>query len=141
MSLSKVFLILSLLFSAQLWATESVEKPQVKPVGKYVVDDSLKTRMDTVLQIMKTFSKDDSKGAGGKIKSTVRDIFKSCKLAPEADAAIHPILAELLGAAGQLEKGQDKEGLKMIRKALVNYGDRFDHPGWKDSLGACEICR
>ncbi len=135
MRLNKVFFILSLLFGVQLWAAEHMENPQVKPAHKFAVDDSLKNRMDTVLQTMKTLSKGEEKAVGGKIKATVRDIFKSCKLAPDADAAIHPILAELLGAASQLEQGDSKEGLKKIRKALLNYGDYFDHPGWKNSLG------
>jgi hypothetical protein len=63
----------------------------------------------------------------------VQDIFKSCKLAPDADAAIHPILAEILEGAYMLKKGDEKNGHEKIHKALLKYGDSFEHPGWNHS--------
>jgi hypothetical protein len=49
---------------------------------------------------------------------------------PDADAAIHPILAEILEGAHLLKNGIEKDGHERIHKALLKYGDNFEHSGW-----------
>lgn len=61
----------------------------------------------------------------------------NCKLAPEADAQLHLIIAEL-GAAAEAMAGDDKkqsrqEGAMRLHQALETYGSFFDHPGWSAS--------
>lgn len=58
----------------------------------------------------------------------------NCKLAPEADAQLHLIIAEL-GAAAEAMSGKDKaqsrqKGAVRLQHALETYGTYFDHPGW-----------
>lgn len=58
----------------------------------------------------------------------------NCKLAPEADAQLHLIIADL-GSAAAAMAGNDKklsrqEGAMRLRHALETYGEFFDHPGW-----------
>ena len=57
----------------------------------------------------------------------------NCKLAPEADAQLHLIIAEL-GAAAEAMSGKDKtqsrqNGAVRLQHALETYGTYFDHPG------------
>jgi hypothetical protein len=64
-------------------------------------------------------------------------IVKNCKLAPEADAQLHLVIAEL-GAAAEAMAGKDKaqsrqQGALQLVHALETYGEFFDHPGWTGS--------
>ena len=61
----------------------------------------------------------------------------NCKLAPDADAQLHLIIAEL-GAAAEAMAGTDKaqsrqKGALQLVHALETYGEFFDHPGWTGS--------
>lgn len=61
-------------------------------------------------------------------------LVSNCKLAPEADAQFHLIIADL-GTAVEAMAGNDKklsrqEGALLLQHALEAYGEFFDHPGW-----------
>lgn len=105
-----------------------------KPPKRFIADDSLRVHMSVVLNTMKAMHSSGVKVSlaetGLKIESTVQDIFKKCKLEPEADAAIHPILAELLKGASLFKNGQEKSGQEIIHNALLRYETFFEHPGW-----------
>ena len=111
--------------------------PVAKPAKKFTTDENLRVRMAAVLNTMKAMHDAGAKAnlseTGTKIETTVQDIFKTCKLEPAADAAIHPILAELLKGADLFKKGNEKEGHEIIHNALLRYEDFFDHPGWNHS--------
>ena len=108
--------------------------PVAKPAKKFATDDNLRVRMTAILNTMKAMHDAGAKvnlpETGAKIETTVQDIFKKCKLEPAADAAIHPILGELLKGADLFKKGNEKEGHQIIHNALLRYEDFFDHPGW-----------
>jgi hypothetical protein len=108
--------------------------PVAKPAQKFATDDNLRVRMAAVLNTMKAMhdagAKVNLSETGTKIETTVQDIFKKCKLEPAADAAIHPILAELLKGADLFKKGNEKEGHEIIHNALLRYEDFFNHPGF-----------
>ncbi len=110
--------------------------PPAKPAKKFDADESLRLRMTAILKEMKLFHAPDSRpdlpAVGRRIEATVQDIFKNCKLQPEEDAALHPILADLLNGAGLLKAGK-AEGHAVIHGALVRYGEYFNHPGWDHS--------
>lgn len=64
-------------------------------------------------------------------------MVENCKLAPDADAQLHLIIAEL-GAAADAMAGKDKtqsrqKGAQQLVHALETYGEFFDHPGWTES--------
>jgi hypothetical protein len=115
-----------------------VQQKAAQPTEKFVPDKTLKERMSSILETMEALHQKDSKvakeeslvDAGKKVESTVKDIFKNCKLEPRADAAIHPILASLLDGANLLNKGNSKDGHKKIHKALLEYEAHFIHKGW-----------
>lgn len=116
---------------------ENVAAKVSKPAKKFATDENLRVRMVAVLNTMKVMHDSGAKvnlaETGAKIEATVQDIFKKCKLEPAADAAIHPILAELLKGADLFRKGKEKEGHEIIHNALLRYEDFFDHPGWNHS--------
>lgn len=113
---------------------------EVKPGTKFTADDTLKPRMEKILTTMKTLHESGNskkvgkvKAAGKVVKETVQDIFKNCKLEPAADAAIHPILAEMLEGAELLKKGKGDEGHEKVHQALLKYEELFVHQGWDHS--------
>lgn len=64
-----------------------------------------------------------------RIEGDVRDILATCKLAPEADAALHVILARLLREAGALKADPtDVRAIEPMRDALASYARQFDDP-------------
>lgn len=70
----------------------------------------------------------------GQVEDHVRAIIASCKLPPEADAALHTIIVPLLQNAGALK--QDPANLALIppmRDALARYGAQFDDPAFAAS--------
>lgn len=108
----------------------------VNPGKKFKPTEDLKVRMEKILNLTKELKdkKDDSKAVkkyGTEITATINDIFKTCKLEPEADAAIHPSLGLMLQGSKELEKGKYKAGYDKVHKALLDYEHLFEHEGWK----------
>lgn len=64
----------------------------------------------------------------------VANIVANCKLPPDADAALHGILAQI-GEGTEAMAGKSKlrprDGAIRLVQALDAYGRTFDHPGWK----------
>lgn len=109
---------------------------QVTTNKQFIPPEDLKIQMEKILNQMQELSKkkDDLKSVkeyGGKITNTVQEIFKTCKLESEADAAIHPSLGLILEGAGELKKGKYESGQKKIHEALLDYEKLFKHEGWK----------
>ena len=103
---------------------------------KFTPTSDLKVRMEKILSLMKELNpkKDDVKvvkSYGDKITETVNDIFKTCKLDSDADAAIHPSLGLILDGASDFKNGQYESGHKKIHEALLGYEKMFNHVGWK----------
>jgi hypothetical protein len=71
----------------------------------------------------------------GQVEIQVGDIVAKCKLEPQADAMLHPIIARMLeGAdamAGKSRTVKPVQGLLKVTAALNDYGAYFDHPGFK----------
>jgi hypothetical protein len=65
------------------------------------------------------------------VEQAVSFMFAHCKLAPEPDAALHGILAPLLGAAQALKHDpKDIGAVARMRAAIAPYPQYFDDPGW-----------
>lgn len=65
-----------------------------------------------------------------RIQDHVRGIIDSCKLPPDADAALHAIIVPMLQNATAL--GEAPENLALIapmQEALAAYAQQFDDPG------------
>ena len=65
------------------------------------------------------------------VESQVAYLVANCKLEPQADAALHGIIARLLqGAAALKANPKDTAALATLRQALQDYPRQFDDPGW-----------
>lgn len=109
-------------------------KPVEKPAQRFVADSDLQKGMSQILLIMKGLhkAKDNSalKIVADKLDLTVANIFKTCKMEPKSDAALHPVLADITEGAALFKKGRKEEGHEKIHQALLRYEEFFEHPGW-----------
>lgn len=65
------------------------------------------------------------------IDGAVRDIIAHCKLDPDADAALHGLLAKFLAGAHAARSGQNvPAALADMQGALKQYPVLFDDPTW-----------
>lgn len=69
------------------------------------------------------------------VESEVAAIVRNCKLAPEADAQLHLIVAKLLEGAeqmsGKVRKAKRIDGAVKVIEALEQYADYFADPNFK----------
>jgi len=77
---------------------------------------------------------DQYKELATKTEAQIGNVVANCKLPPDADAALHGILAEI-GEGTEAMAGKSKmkprDGALKVVAALDQYGKTFDHPGWK----------
>lgn len=77
-------------------------------------------------------SADQAREQAGAIEGAVSSIFAKCKLAPDADAALHGILVPLLEGAQRLHGDPaDKAAIQAMRDAVADYPRHFDDPHWQ----------
>lgn len=67
------------------------------------------------------------------LRSATQMMFAECRLAPAPDAALHPLLATVLEAAGRLEHGFDAGALASLQAVLARYPRLFDDAAWSAS--------
>lgn len=89
--------------------------------GPYHSDENLNAKIEKIQRLAEAPENDSSM----KIESTVSEIFQTCKLAPAADAALHPILGKILEGARDLKEGKAARGRAKIHNALENYKKTF----------------
>lgn len=64
------------------------------------------------------------------LKAAVAMMFAQCQLAPAPDAALHPLLAEVLRVSTELSGGQDATALEALQAVLARYAVLFEDSGW-----------
>ncbi len=65
------------------------------------------------------------------IKAATDSIFANCKLAPDADAALHGMLVPLLNGIQAFQKDPaDTSTVAAMRQAIADYPRVFDDPNW-----------
>lgn len=68
------------------------------------------------------------------IDAAVQDMIANCKLKPDADAALHGLLAKFIAGAHAARTGQGvPAALADMRGALARYPHLFDDPDWDAS--------
>jgi hypothetical protein len=69
------------------------------------------------------------------VKREIERMLAGAKVAPEADAALRAIGAEIMGGAeavaGMKPDVEAIDGIVAIDEALALYARRFDDPGWQ----------
>ena len=80
-------------------------------------------------------SAEQARALAPKLEAAVGGIVANCKLAPEADAMLHLVIADIIAGtdvlAGREARHRASEGLVTVAHALDQYGRYFDHPGFK----------
>ena len=66
------------------------------------------------------------------VRHQVDELIRNCKLEPEADAALHVLIADMLKGAAVLAGGSSSAmGLARIQNAINQYPRYFSHSGWE----------
>lgn len=103
------------------------------PEGGWASDAPLRQGMQAILVAVVAAVRDAGEGKrlASELRVQIRYLFANCKLEPQADVALHVILAELLQSAQRLESGASAtEEHGALHSALKAYGQGFQHPGW-----------
>lgn len=71
----------------------------------------------------------------GQVETEVGGIVANCKLGPDADAVLHVVIGKIGtgtdAMAGKKAQPPQAQGLIQVAKAINDYADHFDHPGFK----------
>ena len=71
------------------------------------------------------------------IKAATDSIFANCKLAPDADVALHNMLVPLLAGINAFKKDPaDTSTVAAMRQAVADYPRVFDDPNWQPTTDA-----
>jgi hypothetical protein len=108
--------------------------------GMWATDAALRTAMERIRLEVQARSPDHQVGAlapadadalATAVERDIAFMIEHCQLAPEPDAALHHLIARLMGAADALRADPaSSAGLPQIEAVLQDYGATFDHPGW-----------
>jgi len=72
-----------------------------------------------------------AKAVADGVQAQVAYLVSNCKLAPQADAVLHVLIAQMLDGAQQLaQDAPTGQGIVVIGQALRHYPQYFDHPAW-----------
>lgn len=113
-------------------------KPQV-PAQRWATDAPLRAGMRNLREATETLNHyqmghlDDVQrdNAVAKIDAAIKDMIANCKLKPEADAALHGLLAKFVAGASAARAGKfGKAELAPMQDALVQYPKLFDDRDW-----------
>lgn len=103
------------------------------PEGGWASDAPLRQGMQAILNAVVAAVRNggEGKALASELRAQIRYLFANCRLEPEADAALHAILADVLQSAQRLDDGASaKDEHDALHAALRTYGQRFQHPGW-----------
>lgn len=109
---------------------------QLNAGQKWETDAPLRTGMEKIRALVASAAPDDAasmQSLAGGIREQVDYLIQNCKLAPQADATLHVMLAEVLQGADLISKENDPvRGLSVINAALDAYPRYFAHAGWEE---------
>lgn len=106
---------------------------RVAPEGGWASDAPLRQGMQAILDAVVAAVRAQGEGPAlaAELRAQIDFLFANCRLEPEADAALHGILAELLLSAQRLEAGASAvEEHDALHASLQRYGQQFQHPDW-----------
>ena len=113
--------------SGQRWATDAPLRE-----GMTTMRGALESRLEAIHG--DKLGSDQYKALAQVTEKQIAHIVANCKLSPDADAALHGVIAKM-GEGAEAMSGKSKvkprEGAVLLAEALDEYGRLFDHPGWK----------
>jgi hypothetical protein len=110
--------------------------------AKWATDAPLRSGMEQIRKLIAapqatvaaggSLSAADAQQLGVSVRHQVDELIRNCKLDPEADAALHVLIADMLQGAAELAgEPPSAGGLARIRNAVDQYPRYFSHPGWE----------
>lgn len=68
----------------------------------------------------------------GRIQAQIDYVVGNCKLPEDADQQLHLVLEQIIDGAAEMKAatGRDQGAVKIVG-ALAQYGEYFDHAGWR----------
>lgn len=141
--------LLASIYSISVTATEqhhhheqSSDQLSLNQGEKWSIDDSLHTGMNNIKQAMNTnlddihynrFSKQQYVDLAKTLEQQLSYLFENCKLAPEADAQLHILLAKIMQGVDKMKNSaKPKQGAILIIQSLNNYPVYFNDPNWQN---------
>ncbi len=112
------------------------------PAQRWATDAPLRAGMRNLREATETLNHyqmghlDDVQrdNAVAKIDAAIKDMIANCKLKPEADAALHGLLAKFIAGAGAARAGKfSKAELAPMQEALALYPQMFDDHDWSEA--------
>ncbi|MEZ5474915.1 MAG: DUF3365 domain-containing protein [Steroidobacteraceae bacterium] len=95
---------------------------------KWATDLPLRTGMERIRALL---AAPPSADLATGIRGQIDYLILNCKLEPQADAALHVLLADMLEAAADLQENAASPAARArISQSLAQYGQYFDHSGW-----------
>ncbi len=108
---------------AQRWATDAPLRAGMRQVSASV----------NILALDRAGRLDAGRrtAAAAQIDAAIKDMIANCKLEPDADAALHGLLAKFMIGADAARKGPlSAAGLTSMQEALARYPQMFNDPDW-----------
>jgi hypothetical protein len=68
----------------------------------------------------------DYTAIGQKVDVEIQKMFAECKLAPDPDAALHDVLAQMMAGSKLMQAGEGARGAADISSALETYREIFE---------------
>lgn len=82
------------------------------------------------------------RAVAAELDAAVQEMFALCRLAPEPDAALHPLLARVLQARARLAKGVfDAQALADLEVVLARYPLLFEDATWSTPIDASDAVK
>jgi hypothetical protein len=115
--------------------------PQV-PAQRWATDAPLRAGMRNLREATETLNHYEMghldevqrDNAVAKIDAAIKDMVAHCKLKPDADAALHGLLAKFIAGAGAARAGTfSKAELAPMQDALAQYPRMFDDHDWSEA--------
>lgn len=115
------------------------DAPAPAPARRWATDAPLRAGMRVLAEATQALDHyqmghlDDTQrdNAVARIDAAIQDMFVNCELAPEADAALHGLLAKFILGADAARAGRfTKAELAPMEESLAQYPQLFDDPDW-----------
>ena len=108
---------------------------------KWQTDDALRRGMSEIRSAIaealppihrNAFTPAQYDALAARIQAQIDYVVGNCKLPEEADHQLHLVLEQIIDGVAEMKAatGRDKGAVKIVR-ALGQYGEYFDHAGWR----------
>lgn len=119
----------------------AVVKLQLDHGKKWQTDEALRRGMSEIRAAMaealppiheNTFTPAQYDALAARTQAQIDYVVGNCKLPEEADQQLHIVLEQIIdGVAGMKAATARDQGAAKIVRALAQYGDYFNHAGWR----------